>query len=40
MATSTLIFVLLGVSVASINLMKLVEWLDTPQRTSRARRTA
>jgi len=27
MATTTLIFVIIGVSVASVNLMKLVEWL-------------
>lgn len=38
MATTTLVFVILGVSVASVNLMKLVEWLDTPQSAHRARR--
>lgn len=40
MATGTLCFVLLGVGIASANLMKLVEWLDTPHCARRARRTA
>ena len=41
MATTTFVFVLVGVGVASANLMKLVEWLDTPrQPTRRARRAA
>jgi hypothetical protein len=40
MATTTLIFVIIGVSVASVNLMKLVEWLDTPRSAPRVRRAA
>ncbi len=34
-ATATF-FVIVGVSVASAGLMRLVEWLDTPRRTHRA----
>ena len=40
MATTTLIFVLVGVGAASANLMKLVEWLDTPRPARRARHIA
>ena len=35
MATTTLFFILIGVGVACVNLMKLVEWLDTPHETAR-----
>ena len=35
MTTTTLCFVLIGVGVASANLMKLVEWLDTPHENAR-----
>ena len=35
MAASTLIFVLIGIGVASANLMKIVEWLDTPHDAAR-----
>ncbi len=37
MASTTLFFVILGVGVASANLMKLVEWLDTPRPSRRVR---
>ena len=40
MTTGTLFFVVVGVGVASANLMKLVEWLDTPRPARRTRRTA
>ncbi len=36
----SLFFVLVGVGVASANLMKLVEWLDAPQPPRRARHAA
>ena len=35
MTASTLFFVLIGIGVASANLMKVVEWLDTPHHTPR-----
>ena len=38
MAASTLFFVLIGIGVASANLMKVVEWLDTPHDASRRNR--
>ena len=37
MATSTLIFVLIGVSFVSGNVMKLLLWLDQPQPRHKAR---
>lgn len=40
MATGTVIFVTIGVFVASLNLMKLIEVLDTPQCARRAKHTA
>lgn len=40
MTTTALIFVFIGVGVASANLMKLVEWLDTPRPARRARHIA
>ena len=40
MATSTVVFVTIGVFVASLNLMKLIEVLDTPQSARRARHAA
>lgn len=40
MTTTTLFFVVLGVCVASANVMRLVEWLDTPQPARRAKHAA
>ncbi|MBQ9646875.1 MAG: hypothetical protein IJV43_00760 [Oscillospiraceae bacterium] len=40
MTGMTLCFVFIGVGVASANLMKLVEWLDTPRPTRRRARHA
>lgn len=40
MTGMTLFFVVVGVGVASANLMKLAEWLDTPRPPQRARRAA
>ena len=40
MASSTLFFVIVGVGVATANLMKLVEWLDTPRPCRRAKHAA
>ncbi len=40
MATGTLCFILIGVGVASVNLMKLVELLDAPRPAKRVRRAA
>ncbi len=40
MTGMTLFFVVLGVGAASANLMKLVEWLDTPQPARRVKRAA
>lgn len=37
MATSTTIFVLLGVSFVAGSLTKVLLWLDTPQRGRRAK---
>ena len=37
MTTTALLFVFLGAGVASANLMKLVEWLDTPRAAKRSR---
>ena len=39
MATSTLFFVALGIGTITVNLMKLICWLDQPQ-PKRRRRTA
>ena len=35
MTTTTLFFVILGAVAVAANLMKLVEWLDTPHETPR-----
>ncbi len=40
MTGTTLFFVIVGVGVASANLMKLVEWLDTPCPDRRVKRAA
>lgn len=41
MTTTTLFFVILGAVAVAANLMKLVEWLDTPHETPRrVRRSA
>lgn len=37
MATSTLIFVMLGIGTITVNLMKLICWLDQPQSKRRGR---
>ena len=39
MTGTTFFFVLLGVTAAVANLMKLVEWLDTPRKTARRAET-
>ncbi len=31
MAASTMLFIFVGVSVATANIMRFVEWLDTPR---------